>query len=139
MPFSGSPLLIAYKQQRNAAKTRDIPFLLTFEQWLKIWTDSGHLHERGRLSHQYVMARKGDAGPYSMKNVYIITARQNGHDGHIDKVCGSQNGMSKLNEDQVKEIKRLLPTTKGVTLAKMFNISVFTISLIKLGKIWKHV
>jgi len=62
-----------YGQQRGMSNKRKIPFLLSFDQWLKIWTDSGHLHERGRKSGQYVMARKGDKGPYSIDNVEIVT------------------------------------------------------------------
>lgn len=69
--------LITYDQQRRNAKRRGIPFLLTYKQWLRIWQDSGHLHERGPKSHQYVMARLGDVGPYAVGNVKIVTAAEN--------------------------------------------------------------
>ena len=62
--------------QRNAAK-RNIEFLLTFEEWLTIWLDSGRLAERGNKRHQYVMARFGDEGPYAVGNVKIITSGEN--------------------------------------------------------------
>jgi hypothetical protein len=62
--------------QRTKAVSRGIRFLLTFEQWRDIWTESGHWHERGRGKANYVMARKGHAGPYEVKNVRIITQAQ---------------------------------------------------------------
>lgn len=65
-----------YFQKARAAK-RGIEFLLTFEEWLKIWTASGHLHERGKFKHQYCMARHGDCGPYAVGNVSIVTMEEN--------------------------------------------------------------
>jgi hypothetical protein len=46
-----------YHQHKYRAERRGIPFELTFKQWLQIWQDSGHLHERGHRQGQYVMAR----------------------------------------------------------------------------------
>lgn len=62
-------------QQR--AKRKGINFLLTFEQWLQIWLDSGHYHEKGTKRGQYVMSRFNDVGPYSIDNVKIQTVGQN--------------------------------------------------------------
>jgi hypothetical protein len=66
-----------YKQCVAGAKTRGIPFLLTFEEWWQIWQDSGHWEERGNLSGQYVMCRNADQGPYAVGNVRIDTVRGN--------------------------------------------------------------
>jgi len=66
-----------FGRQRTQAAKRGIPFLLSFEEWLQIWIESGHLQERGRRKHQYVMARLGDAGAYEVGNVKIITAHEN--------------------------------------------------------------
>jgi len=69
------PLDILKRQfqfQQSNAKRRGIGFLLTFEQWLKIWTDSSHLHERGCHRGKYNMARYGDRGAYEVGNVRII-------------------------------------------------------------------
>jgi hypothetical protein len=52
---------------------------------------------------------------------------------------GSANHNSKLDEKTVKKIKQLLPTTKGVILARMFNTTIHTISAIKRGKVWNHI
>jgi hypothetical protein len=73
-----SKLKEAWVFQKCSAKRRGIEFLLTFEEWLKVWTDSGHLHERGRRKHEYCMARNGDCGPYAVGNVSITTMEENG-------------------------------------------------------------
>jgi hypothetical protein len=66
-----------FREQRQAARQRGIPFLLTFEEWLEIWVESGHIYERGCGLGRYVMARHGDTGPYSRDNVKIIPVEEN--------------------------------------------------------------
>ena len=58
--------------QKCSAKERGIEWLLSFEEWYKIWVDSGKFPLRGRKKGQYCMARFGDVGPYSVDNVKII-------------------------------------------------------------------
>jgi hypothetical protein len=66
-----------YRDHKYNAAKRGVPFRLTFEEWLNIWTESGHLHERGPHAGQYVMARFGDAGGYEVGNVKIIPHIEN--------------------------------------------------------------
>ena len=73
-----------YRQKRDAfyacrfnAKKRDIQFLLTFDQWLKIWEDSGYFDKRGCRRGQYCMARFNDRGSYKTNNVKIILHTDN--------------------------------------------------------------
>jgi hypothetical protein len=73
-----------FKQQARQAKRRGIGWQLTFDEWLSIWTESGHLHERGNKQGQYVMGRTGDTGPYAAGNVYICTFAQNLRDARIN-------------------------------------------------------
>jgi hypothetical protein len=73
-PRKADPKRAAYIKHKCNTKKRGIPFLLTFEEWLKIWEDSGHFHERG-VRHglgQYVMARHGGDGAFTVGNVIII-------------------------------------------------------------------
>ncbi len=72
-----TPFLHDYTHQKHEAIRRGIQFKLTFDEWLMIWTRSGHLEERGRKRGQFVMARKGDKGPYAVGNVKIITNGDN--------------------------------------------------------------
>jgi len=64
----------AYRQQIRSSRYRNIEFNLTFDEWLTIWTESGHLSERGT---GYVMARKGDRGAYAIGNIRITTRKDN--------------------------------------------------------------
>jgi hypothetical protein len=73
----GTPLS-RYREQRASAQRRGIPFLLTFEEWWRIWEDSGHWAERGRQRGQYCMARHGDQGAYEVGNVTICLDYENG-------------------------------------------------------------
>jgi hypothetical protein len=42
-----------YRQQKNNANRRGIGFLLTYEEWWKIWDDSGKYEYRGRHGYDY--------------------------------------------------------------------------------------
>lgn len=54
---------------------------------------------------------------------------------------GESNGSSKLKDEDVREIKLLIKSSQILLkdIAKMFNISRQTISMINKNKIWKHV
>jgi hypothetical protein len=71
----------AYRTQRHNARNRGIPFLLTFEQWLTIWQDSGKLAQRGRGVGKFCMSRRGDAGAYEVGNVFIQAHTANSREG----------------------------------------------------------
>jgi hypothetical protein len=70
-------LMKCFQAQRAAAKSRGIPFAMTYDEWLGIWQGSGRLRQRGTASGSYVMGRKGDVGPYASSNVKIITIQEN--------------------------------------------------------------
>lgn len=67
----------AYNSQKADARRRGIIFVLTFDQWLRVWKQSGKLAKRGVKRGQYVMARYGDVGPYAIGNIKIITTEKN--------------------------------------------------------------
>jgi hypothetical protein len=75
----------AFVSQMHTSRRRKIPFLLTFEEWLKIWKDSGHLSKRGRGAGKYHMARPGDTGPYSIDNVVIKSCEANCSEASLGK------------------------------------------------------
>jgi len=66
-----------WRVHRGHARDRGIEFTLTFEEWWKIWQDSGHWDQRGQGSNEYCMARHNDTGPYAVGNVSIITSHVN--------------------------------------------------------------
>jgi hypothetical protein len=52
---------------------------------------------------------------------------------------GSENGMSKLTEKQVLEIRKIGRTKTLKEVAKIYNVNMSLISLILLNKIWIHI
>src|SRR5882672_1516507 len=66
-----------YSTHRNVSIRRGIEFLLTFDEWMKIWSDSGHWNERGTKKGQYCMSRFNDIGSYSINNVKILLHEEN--------------------------------------------------------------
>lgn len=79
------PAFKAYQdQKRSAQNKRKVPFEISFEHWLYLWLASGHWHERGTKRHQYVMARRGDTGPYKVGNVFFQTVADNAREGNLN-------------------------------------------------------
>lgn len=91
----------AYVAHRDSAKQRGIGFEFTFEEWLAVWIESGKLSQRGRKKGQYVMSRPGDAGPYRVDNVRIITVGENARDeAHRKRL--SESGMGRVVSDETR-------------------------------------
>ena len=77
-----------------------------------------------------------------LENLEWCTQSENIKHSKIGLSCalGSKNGQAKLNEIQVKEIKKLLrENTAQSFIAKKFNVSTATISSIKNKINWKHI
>lgn len=74
------PLSVAEKKYRShklGAGYRGISFQMTFEEWWNWWQVDGRWENRGNKKGQFVMARRGDQGPYRLDNVYCATTSQN--------------------------------------------------------------
>lgn len=69
-----------YSDHKKRARSRGIPFLLTFSEWWNIWESSGKWEERG--THGYVMCRTGDLGAYEVGNVRVDTFLNNIKESH---------------------------------------------------------
>lgn len=59
-----------------------VEFKLTFEQWCKVWSDSGKFDQRGCRRGQYVMSRRNDLGHYEEGNVFIQLHSENVRQGN---------------------------------------------------------
>ena len=66
-----------FSTHKAGAKSRNIPFNFTFDEWYSFWLQSGYWHNRGNKKGQYVMSRYNDVGPYEIGNVFIQTAEDN--------------------------------------------------------------
>lgn len=127
-------LIHAFCDQRLTAASRGIPFLLTFEQWLDIWQESGHLGQRGRGPGRYCMARFGDRGAYEIGNVRIATNRENREEQALnisdetrEKMRAAKLGTTQSAETRAKRAasktgqKDSEDTKKRKSLAKIGN------------------
>lgn len=115
--------------QENARR-RGILFEFTYEVWVAWWEDKlgpDWRSLRGKGKHRYVMARRGDTGPYAINNVECVTGGKNRSD---------QVPLTKLTEADVFSILRDSRTQQ--TIADDYGVSQHAISSIKLGKSWRH-
>ena len=117
-----------YASHKWQAKNRNIDWLFTFENWIKMWINSGKWEERGNKGHQYCMARKGDQGPYSPDNVIIKTTEENKREaydigsiktpdmtGTIWSETRRQNHNSKSGDPEVRQ--KISNSLKGHTVS----------------------
>lgn len=164
-----SKMLRAYRnhvarcRHKTGAQGNPVEMRLSFEQWSKIWEDSGHWADRGTRKGKYCMSRKNDIGHYETGNVFIQLHSKNSsdidhvgrmpsfgmqgkfHSSHTleimsDVMRGDNNPTAKLTEEQVREIKiSLRQGAKHRALADAYRVTKPTISAIATGRNWKHV
>lgn len=99
----------SYAKQKYNATQRNIPFELSFEQWLYIWLVSGKIKKRGIHGDEYCMARHGDKGAYSTDNVSIVPMWKNVRDGNL--------GQKKSREHRIKLQKVLEGIRKRIPVS----------------------
>ncbi|HWT40933.1 MAG TPA: hypothetical protein VN081_06770 [Dongiaceae bacterium] len=67
-----------FLEQYHRARQRGIEWHFSFSDWWSVWRESGLWDSRGKANaSSAVMGRRGDIGPYSKENVYIITIADN--------------------------------------------------------------
>jgi hypothetical protein len=93
-----------------------ITMKLSFEEWFKIWQDSGHWEERGK----YVMSRINDLGSYEIGNVFIQTKAANSIESIIrqPRRAGWNRGIKTPTEVRLKisNARRKQCTIDGKTI-----------------------
>lgn len=100
----------------------------------------------GEIPDDFLVCHRCDnPGCVNPEHLFLGSQKDNMADmrkkGRERKSKGSQNGIAKLNEQQVAEIKDLFNNTKLTQqqIGDLFGVDQTTISLIKTGKHWKHV
>ncbi len=71
----------------------------------------------------------------------ILLNNQHGFKKGLINNTGENNGMSRLKENEVKSIKKIL-SEGGLSqykISKIYNVSRSCISGIKLGRLWRHI
>jgi hypothetical protein len=81
---------------------------------------------------------KGAQGCCNSRHLYWATRSENEQDklAHGTSNRGSRNGKARLTEDDVREIRRLVPHANLKVIAEMFGVSRLTISAIANGQNW---
>jgi hypothetical protein len=131
-----------FREQRQTAFERNIVWKFTFEEWVEWWEDHlgyNWMKKRGRGRGRYVMARKGDKGPYAPWNVECILHEQNSKDRIVNgsQVHGESSGGNILTTKKVKEIF----IAKNACMRKLstqYGVSYDTIYDIRTKQIWKR-
>lgn len=126
-----------YSHQRYRAGMRGVEFLLTFEDWMRLWAP--YWHNRGNLSGQFVMARKGDKGAYKLGNVEIKTQNENARDRKTNRsgARGQIVGTSKLKDKDIPRIRSALARKEPKTqIAARYGVSGTAIHYIATGRNW---
>lgn len=104
--------------------------------------DSGHSHwTEIQINH-----KNGIKSDNSLNNLEWISPKENllhsrNHLGNLHCARGENHGFAKLSWEEVQYIKKEAAYGQrgiGNILAKKFNVSIGTISMIKNGKIWKE-
>lgn len=108
----------AFYVHRHNAKKRGVAFEMTRDEWMQIWTDSGHLSERGPCNGQYVMARLGDKGAYAVGNVEIKTAEENRKEKVISEEVRKKHSAFMLGNSYSLGRVRSKETRKRISLAQ---------------------
>lgn len=95
------------------AEGTKVEMKLTFDEWWKIWQDSGKWEQRGSRKGGYVMSRKNDLGHYEVGNVFIQLHADNIRDAvkgkplspeHRAKVSQGKKGKPLSPEHRLKMI-----------------------------------
>lgn len=79
-----------YHAHKGVAKQRNVPFELSYDEWINIWLASDKYDLRGTGKGKYCMSRKGDIGPYAVNNVFIQL--------HTNNIIDAQLGKKKSKE-----------------------------------------
>jgi hypothetical protein len=98
----------AYKKAKTELENRArfdkdgqrIYMLMSFEEYKKIWNDSGKWSQRGRKKDEYVLSRKNDIGHYEYDNVFIQTTSDNLKDRMTYYKCSDETKI-KMSSSQI--------------------------------------
>lgn len=88
----------AYYGHRCAARRRNIPFQLTFDEWYNWWLSQGvdkSLKQPPKSANTLCMCRIGDIGPYSLSNIYCDSLSNNALSAWTNGKCSIFNNQQR--------------------------------------------
>jgi hypothetical protein len=114
----------AYNSQKNCARQRGIPWELTFEIWSAWWREQlgpDWFQLRGKRIGQYVMARHGDIGAYSIENIKCILHTANTKEAKPRQSYCRKAPSPKVTSDRKAAILAMSGTSAAI--ARQFGLS----------------
>lgn len=112
---------LRWHQQKAQAKNRldkngdKILWKLSFDDWFKIWQDSGHWEQRGVGLGKYCMSRVNDIGNYEVGNVEIKTMSENIIEGQLGRKFPQKGRPGKIVIHSEETKQKISNATKGRT------------------------
>jgi hypothetical protein len=132
----------AYRRHRGRAKKHGIRWRFTFQSWVTTWETAlgpDWFQKRGCTKGKYVMARNGDKGMYSPRNIHIVPCEVNHKETIVNGSSnwGEKNGRAKLTTEEVRAI--FVATGTQDEIARRFNTKQERVCRIKKRQTWVRV
>lgn len=131
----------AFTIQKRLALKRGLGWQFTFEEWVAWWEANlgpDWFKKRGHHTDEYVMARRGDVGPYAASNVRCALVQENHNDYNFNKP--SSLGIphrGRLRPDVVKAI--YVSNDVYREIAKRYGLNVHMVHRVKCQKSYKAI
>jgi hypothetical protein len=98
-----------YHRHKGVAKQRNVPFELSYDEWINTWLQSGKYDLMGCGTGKYCMSRYNDIGPYAVNNVFIQLHSNNCRDANKGRKKTKQH-IDRWRESFLKTKKENKPT-----------------------------
>lgn len=131
----------AYNDQRKSAIRRGVGWQFTFEEWVSWWEANlgpDWFRLRGHKTDQYVMARKGDKGPYTKSNVRCALVQDNHNEYNLNK-AGQKGKVHRPHLTDVVVIEIYKSADLYADIAKRFSLDVNSVHRIKCQKAYAKI
>lgn len=129
---------LAYQRHKNDSGCRGIKFEFTYLEWVTWWIQAlgpDWQSKRGHRRGQFVMARRGDVGPYAAHNVRCVPVELNHAEYNVLRRTPKGLQRPRIDPSLVVEIYK----AKGVyaDIAKRFGVGAHQVHCIKTRKYYR--
>jgi hypothetical protein len=124
----------SYAVQRWFAKKRNIPFLITFDEWYNWWLSNGvdkRLPTTPITANTLCMCRHGDIGPYALTNIYCDTLQNNSRSLWTNNRGHHITPTTRLKSNQTRS--KIIQTPAGVFNSKSAATKFYNVDSTTMG------
>ncbi len=131
----------AFENQFYSAKSRGIPLLFSFAEWVSWWENAlgaDWFEKRGCTKGKFCMARLGDKGAYEPSNVICILHTDNVIDAASNDTIayGTRLPQTVLNEEIARNIYLSMSTNSQ--LSELYGVCRATIRAVRSRRNWRR-